>query len=33
MRQDRKHNAEKKDFMETLIWVDVNDKNEELKNK
>ena len=32
MRQDRKTNAEKK-FIESLVWLDTNDQNEEIKNK
>ena len=34
MPQARKTNVEtEKSFIETLIWLDANDKNEELKNK
>ncbi len=33
MRQDRETNAEKEDFMESLLWLNIDDKNEELKNK
>ena len=33
MQQDRKQNEEKENFIETLKWLDENDKNEELKNK
>ena len=33
MQQDRKQNAEKENFIETLKWLDENDRNEELKNK
>ena len=33
MQHDRKPNAEKGNFIETLTLVDENDKNEELKNK
>ena len=32
-RQDTKTNAENEDFLETLLWLDTNDRNEELKNK
>ena len=33
MQQDTKPNAENEDFLETLLWVDTYDRNEELKNK
>jgi hypothetical protein len=33
MRQDRKTDSEKKDFIESLMLYDTNDRNEELKNK
>ena len=33
MRQDRKPNAKEEDFIESLTWLDIDDKNEELKNK
>ena len=33
MQQDRKPNAKKENFIETLIWLDENDRNDEIKNK
>lgn len=32
MRQDRKISKDES-FMESLIWVDMNDRNDEIKNK
>ena len=33
MPQARKTSEKTEDFIETLIWLDANDKSEELKNK